>query len=386
MELLPSEDLQPAPPPGLAVGYMESPIVTPAGDARSMCVWLPLKGAADARLDAYTVHVDVCKKIRLVSCAAGLTLPRLACCAPMYTHTIPPSSSGVYGSTTANDLADASLLRGLILLAHGLADGPLVLAHLCESLARLGFVVAAPSFADSSCNDTPSVAELGRQFLAEAMAARLELMDACLSAMRSSYPAVGSLPLVLMGYSMGTDTVRQMSHVAATRVYLAGPGFLGKLAAKSGVPPMGPAPEGRSLHMVMSPDNTFALLGLSVAESAATTGYACPEARTIVDMERLGESSAFPAGVQHFHVLLAGCDHSGLKYVPFRASELAAYRSALCGVDPFNPSGKPPTSEWQQRKERAAAMGLDGIVRFLLATVRTIPAQAHAADNGSRSR
>ena len=104
------------------------------------------------------------------------------------------------------------------------------------------------------------------------------------------------------------------------------------------------------------------------------------------DMERLGESSAFPASVQHFHVLLAGCDHSGLKYVPFRASEIAAYRSALCGVDPFNPSGKPPTSEWQQRKERAAAMGLDGIVRFLLATVRTIPAQAHAADNGSRSR
>ena len=63
-------------------------------------------------------------------------------------------------------------------MAHGLGDGPLVLAHIAEQLAAEGFVVGAPMFTDSSDSDCECVASMGASKLLEQNDLRVAAMEA----------------------------------------------------------------------------------------------------------------------------------------------------------------------------------------------------------------
>lgn len=150
----------------LPIGFYEAPLRTTAG-ITTMCVWLPLKAMPEQQHSMYRMTTSVCKKISIITTGGGVPWPNLTRCFEAYHTSDLPTATSV-GAATPDMVADVSSVRGLVVLAHGLADGPLVLAHVCERLAGLGFVVAAPAFADSANNDQRTVLDLGRHFVAEA--------------------------------------------------------------------------------------------------------------------------------------------------------------------------------------------------------------------------
>ena len=103
-------------------------------------------------------------------------------------------------------MADRASLKGIVVYLHGLSDGPPSLAQLCERLAALGFIVAAPSFEDDDSNATQSVLSGGFQNVGRLHQHRIERTEACIASLRETFGS--SLPLLLIGYSTGADTIR----------------------------------------------------------------------------------------------------------------------------------------------------------------------------------
>ena len=116
-----------AAPPARHVGYCESR----ASDVSVSC-WLPLERPAPTRA-AYRERINVAKKINTLTFGR---VPRIPCL-PTSSATLPPADPHL-GAATPDDVA--ARLRGLVAIAHGLADGTHVVAHIAERLAALGFV------------------------------------------------------------------------------------------------------------------------------------------------------------------------------------------------------------------------------------------------------
>ena len=356
-----------ATPSSLPIGYLEHPLACTHGET-AVHLWLPLKEQPATMLQAYRIRTHSCKKVRVISSTVGMQCPILPC-TPMVDTTIPPASQDIGAASASDQVASAPSLRGLVVLAHGLADGPLVLAHLCERLARHGFVVAAPSHADSANNSSDVVLPYGRQFIAEQTVVRMHVTENCIRQVRRMYPPLEALPLALIGYSAGCDTLRQLAHLDCARVYIAGPGWLGAIAGSSRSLPATPPPLGRSLQLLPWPDAAMKRFGIEKDDASAYTGYSCPDARTLVPAERVGDCATFVRG-EHFRVDFEPLDHSSLKYVPFREAEYGAYAAAFCGINPWFPCGRAAKSdEVVQQIELARMRSVDAIVNFVMAGV-----------------
>ena len=349
--------------PTLPIGYFEHPLPCVTGET-TMSVWMPIKEPTTL-LGSYRMRTNGCKKVGLIASAVGVPcLPSLPCSGT--SDAAFPTASPQLGAASSDQVADASSLRGLVVVAHGLADGPLVLAHLCERLAALGFIVAAPAFSDSANNDQTPMLPFGKRFIAEQTALRMHVLDRCIELLRRMFPL---LPLTMVGYSAGSDTIRQMTHVDCARVYMAGPCWMGALAGPTRPLPAAPPPAGRSLQLLTWPDNAMIRFGITKDDSSALTGFPCPAERTLVAAERVTEKNVFArdAGA-HFRVDFEPLDHSGLKYTPFREAEYSAYAAAMCGVNPWFPCGRrTEDAAVLELRARAVAGSADAIVHFLLA-------------------
>ena len=358
MEML---GVEPGAVDGLPVGHYEAPFACSVGET-SMHVWLPLKEPGGSELlGGYRVKVNMAKKVPLMAAQIGLPLPRL--CFPTIETMLPTASPQLYAARP--DMVSEAV-RGLVLFAHGLGDGPLVMAHLTERLASLGFIVAAPSFSDSACNDEYTLPARARELVVEQTALRMHRMDACLAALRTTFPALTGKPLVLIGYSIGTDTVRHMSG-RCPRIYIGGPGWREQIATNAGrqTLPVPSPPAGPSLQLLAWPDYNMHVIGLDRGASSTFSGHACPGTRAPVTLKQLGDACTSGASTQ-LRVDLEPFGHGDFKYPPFHALELQAWRAALCGVNPFNPCGKEvDAATLHERSEIGAA----AVVRFLLAVL-----------------
>ena len=150
------------------VGYYETVLRCATGQT-NMHVWLPLR-AATTQLGTYKIAVHTGKKAKvLASMMLRHGMPSwLLCCLPVVKHALPTWRAVYSGVGEPDMLADASSIRGLVIIAHGLADGPLVLAHVAERLAALGYIVAAPSFSDDSCSDAETdLCQFGRGYITD---------------------------------------------------------------------------------------------------------------------------------------------------------------------------------------------------------------------------
>ena len=114
-----------------------------------------------------------------------------------------------------------------------------------------------------------------------------------------------------MGYSTGTDTIRQMPN-ACPRIYVAGPGWQDKI---TGEPITAPPPEGPSLVILATPDAEMDRFAFDGDYAAAATGFAVPDARTTVAASRVAQP-----GPKYLRVDFAGAAH-GSFHPPFAASE-----------------------------------------------------------------
>jgi dienelactone hydrolase len=121
--------------------------------------------------------------------------------------------------------------RGAILMAHGLAATRLDYAPLAESLARHGFLVAAPDFADSYLRQesifAPEALAAGLytvsrgRLCSDAIATRAATLESLGVALRSSYG--DQLKFGLFGFSLGGSTIQALGWSDAPKVYVASP-------------------------------------------------------------------------------------------------------------------------------------------------------------------
>ena len=109
--------------------------------------------------------------------------------------------------------------RGAILMAHGLAATRLDFAPLAEALARRGFVVAAPDFADSYLRApgvfTPEIlteglyiTSKGSLFRDTALTERAATLEAVAERLRRDYGE--KLPFGMFGFSLGGDSIQRL--------------------------------------------------------------------------------------------------------------------------------------------------------------------------------
>ena len=341
----------------LAAGYYEAGLRGFVGETY-MSIWLPLKAPA-APLATYTHDIKVAKKLRMMAAMVltnGLPGWVPTCCLPTIKSVLPTASPAL-GTATPALVADRANLRGFVVFAHGLSDGPLVMAHACEQLASLGFIVAAPSFGDDDGNGSEPVLRFGHRFLAEQHVLRIHRMNACIAHLRETY---GNLPLALIGYSTGTDTIRRMP-IACPRIYLAGPGWVEKITGDDATPP---PPGGPSLQLMAFPDATMNGQGFAADEASAFTGFPVPDARQMVSPDAVGEAFSSRG---HLRADFAGFAHGSFKYVPFAQSENDAWKRLACGiVDPWDPCCKGQAVSVPELQRRAQASA-DAIAAWLLA-------------------
>jgi pimeloyl-ACP methyl ester carboxylesterase len=203
MESLPSDFSLPSDSSLHPVGYYEVPMQSALGE-ETLHVWLPLKEAAGTHIASYKTRFNMAKKIPTMTAALGIEV-RLSCFPTAIPFELPPWSPPLGAATPADA---AAMLRGLVIMVHGLGDGPLVLAHFGEYLAALGFVVVAPAFPDAgTTDDPPPVVVAGRRFFPEWQVCRMHTCDAAIALLRATYGELQRAPLVLLGYSMGCDTI-----------------------------------------------------------------------------------------------------------------------------------------------------------------------------------
>ena len=176
-------------------------------------------------LGSYNLQIIMEKKLRVMgsmTMRGGIPKCIPLACLPRFEYTI-PASTLVCKATPESLLGDN--IVGLVIFAHGLSDGPCCMCHMLERLAGAGFIVVAPSFSDDAGNDALCVAAHGREHLVENNALRIQVVQACEAAIRSAYGALRGLPTALIGYSVGSDTVRHapMAGNVCPRVYIGGP-------------------------------------------------------------------------------------------------------------------------------------------------------------------
>jgi len=225
------------------------------------------------------------------------------------------------GAATPDMVADAAALKGLVVYLHGLSDGPPSLAHLFEELAGVGFICAAPSFTDDDSNSVDSVLTGGHQNLRLLHTHRIERTRTAISALQQTYGS--SLPLMLIGYSTGADSIRIMQETCP-RIYIGGPGWLEAITKE---PITEPPPGGATLQLLAVPDPTMTSMGFSEAEASSAVGVAQ------VVLPAGEAATALAAGTQHVRVDFNGWQHGSFKHPPFEAMELNAWNSIVCGFD-----------------------------------------------------
>ena len=352
------------------IGYYEEALHTPA-EVTLLSVWLPL-AESTTPLREYRYSITMGKKFRLMTSSMMADgMPRsLACLMPKTENSIPTASARL-GAATPDMIADRSRIRGLIVIAHGFTDGSLSLAHAAERLAAHGFVVAAPSFSDSQNNDTPSPMEHGRRYAVDQTALRVVTMEACVDKMKSTFAAaLNGLPTGLIGYSFGADTIRQMS-LTCPRLYVGGPGWRDVMVGEDRPIPTRPPPGGPSVQLAASEDGLMRLMKLSLDNSSLLTGFGCPDERRVVHSV---DELVAKAGERECHLRLSMVDvqqHGDFKYPPYAESERLGWTRALCGLNPFNPCGKPTDPQVKQERADKAA---DAMIRWLLVVMSPVDA------------
>jgi len=348
----------------LPAAYYETPLHCTG--ASFMSVWLPLRQRTPP-LGVYRDRIAMAKKFRVMASlvtAGGLPGWFPTCClCPTHVFELPTASPAL--GPMSSELVHNEL-RGLIVLAHGHSDGPLVLAHVCERLAASGFVVAAPCFSDSHANEDPAVVQNGRAFLPEQTILRAHAMDACIALLRETYPGLANRPTALLGYSMGSDTIRQMQ-LDCPRVYIGGPGWVQSVTGADRMVAETSAPAGPSLQLLASPDGLMDLYQLTADKSSMLTGYAHPGERsrvTVADFDGVMKRVGGPP--KHLRVDFEPFGHGDFKYPPFEKVEIQAWRSGFCGVNPWSPCGRDIDDA---TVEQRATLGGTVIIRWLLAAM-----------------
>jgi dienelactone hydrolase len=350
----------------LPVGYYEQSLPNISGEI-FVGVWLPLRAAGEP-LGTYKSSILMDKKLKMMlgmSLKDGMPKWIPTCCLPKVNTPI-PTANPLLGAATPDMVAEPSSIRGLVVYAHGLSDGPASLAHVCEKLASLGFIVAAPSFSDDDSNGAVPALAAGNQFIGLQQSERIKQMDTTIATLLEQYGRY--LPLALIGYSTGTDTILQMA-AACPRVYVGGPGWQQSVGTPAAIaaPPGGP-----SLQLLASPDEMMVRQGFTSDESSAITGFPVPHNRARVTPERIAQAAT--EGDPHLRVDMEGYSHASFKYPPFAASEDSAWRRAFCGVDIWavqrmasgNPATSPPSNEVAMLRANASA---DIIASYLMAAV-----------------
>jgi hypothetical protein len=359
MELLP-RDL-----PSLAAGYYTTPLACWNGET-AMHVWLPLN-APTAPLSRYDIRLHFDIKFRdIVSVATENGLP--AClfrCLPTLERSVPTAGPLHVGSPES--VADQAAVRGLVAIAHGLTDGPLAIAQVAERLARHGFIVVAPSFPDDmSSSSKRSLTQFGHRFLPEFGLVRAHMLEAAVAAMRATYAAVlEGRQTALIGYSIGTDTVRCV-RMECPRIYIAGPGWQPSLS----IDPFGqPAPGGPSLQLLASPDGLMHRSGLTLDATSEYSGYPCPEARVQMNVHELRRAVRQTGHPPHVRVEFTPFEHSNFKYPPFHELEQDAWKSLLCGVNPWSLILSKGAAVSDEVKHQRSQMCADACADWLLAVM-----------------
>ena len=252
----------------LPIGYYEAPLACSTGE-RTMAVWLPInRNAAPAPLGTYHMKIMMGKKLQIL---ASMVVPGgvpswLVCCLPTVQATMPTATPGLCAATP-DIVAPPAEVRGLVVIAHGLSDGPLTFAHVAETLASRGFIVATPACADSTAvDDAHSVLQHGKAYLLEHSIIRAHVMETCIDSLRSTFAEqLAGKQTALVGYSIGTDTVRAM-RAACPRVYVAGPGWEQKIAGSVRPIHPSPTPGGPSLQLLCEPDGQMDMFDFSSDE------------------------------------------------------------------------------------------------------------------------
>jgi hypothetical protein len=316
----------------LPAGYYETPLDGPTGET-FMGVWLPLKAPAPP-LGFYKSQINLGKKMTVqlgMVMKTGLPswLPCLACMPTV--ETLIPTASPVLGAATPDMVAEPSKLKGLVVYLHGLSDGPPSIAHLFEKLAALGFVCAAPSFADDDSNNVKSALSSGHQNLELVHTQREVRTRNAIAALQATYGR--SLPLMLIGYSTGTDTMRRMHDLACPRIYMGGPGWL---EYATGTPISTPPPGGPTLQLCAIPDEIMAMMKFTADDATRLTGFPLQQGgqqggTVIVPAESV--AAELRAGKRHLRVDYEGWVHASFKHPPFGASEDFAWSQMLCGLN-----------------------------------------------------
>ena len=357
-----------------AFGYYEAPLHSTAG-VTYMSVWLPLREPTPP-LGQYKFNISMPKKARTMpSSLLSNGIPAfVTCCMPQMDHAIPTASPKL-GTATPTMIASRSNIRGLVVIAHGFTDGTLVLAHLGERLASLGFIVAVPSFSDSHSNDMSPPIQYGRSFAIEQTALRVATMDACIASIRETYRASldDTVPTLLIGYSFGADTIRHMS-LACPRLYVGGPGWHKRFVNDERPLPDIPPPAGPSTQLLTTNDGNMRTLKLTLDESSDCTGYGCTtnERKIVASTDEL--AARIKEGgpdAQHLRIDLEDVMHGEFKYPPYTEAERLMWKKALCGIDPFNKWATPVDPSIKvQRCETAAAV----MIRWVLAVAGGVEA------------
>eukprot|EP00965_Chrysotila_dentata_P194785 6176580-Pleurochrysis_carterae.AAC.1 len=159
-----------------------------------------------------------------------------------------PSKASDISEEGAEKLLPAGWRNAGIVFAHGYTGNCYDMYRMCERLARRGYVVIAPNFADSSSNATLSVTGLGPAATAEGVILRMHTVDCMLKYLKNKF---GISSVGLLGYSLGTDTIRY-HQMSAPRVYIAGPGWTKARDPETVVPE---PPKGPSMLLVSMSDH-----------------------------------------------------------------------------------------------------------------------------------
>ena len=311
----------------LPAGYYEAPLAGEGGDT-FMGVWLPLKAPAAQPLGVYKSSIDLAKKLKLmVAMKVETGLPGWVPtgCLPTVDTPIATASPDL-GAASPDMVADAASLKGFVIYVHGLSDGPPSICQLFEKLAGLGFVCGAPSLSDDDSNAIESVLTGGFSNLELLHTHRAERTRTCIQTLRKTYGA--SLPVMLIGYSTGCDTIRLMQE-AFPRIYMGGPGWL---EYATGQPTSAPVPGGPTLQVLAVPDATMTMQGFTEDDSTRVTGFPLGETTIVPPHEA---ASALSSGKRHLRVDYVGWEHGSFKHPPFAASEGVAWNKLLCGYDPW---------------------------------------------------
>jgi hypothetical protein len=216
--------------------------VSVAGDNVRTSVWAPMPRGVDdqstARMDAYRTSESSYDALRAYTPFPPWLCRQLALDVPAY---VQPADTLNVSAADATAQMRQTPPRAAILMAHGIAATRLDYAPLAEALARRGFLVAAPDFADSTLRSAGLSLELaveglfittrGRLFRDAALAERAATMEAVATRLAADLGpplgspqlgAAGGVPIGLFGFSLGGSTIANMWD-GAPKVFVASP-------------------------------------------------------------------------------------------------------------------------------------------------------------------